>query len=101
MYSVLLYALVDCKWGDWTIGECSVTCGGGSQTDTRQQSEARYGGKKCEGKPKRELKCNNDACPGIEEKIVFLLIILLIIRLLYIHRKLLLCVLTIFLFNHS
>ena len=27
--------VVDCTWSDWELGECSVTCEGGTQVDTR------------------------------------------------------------------
>ena len=28
---------VDCEWSEWSIGECSVSCGGGTRIDTRDK----------------------------------------------------------------
>ena len=58
------YLLVDCTWGDWDFGECSVTCAGGIRVDTRSiATEAMHGGF-CdpEGDVRREI-CNTQACP--------------------------------------
>ena len=58
------YILVDCTWNDWELGECSVTCGGGTRVDTRTvATEEMYGGT-CD--PEGDLKvehCNTDDCP--------------------------------------
>jgi len=57
---------VDCTWGDWDLGECSVTCAGGIRVDTRSiATEAMHGGF-CdpEGDVRREI-CNTQACPPI------------------------------------
>ena len=42
-YSVVIYKhtiqmLADpCVWGQWNLGACSVTCGGGTRLDTREK----------------------------------------------------------------
>jgi hypothetical protein len=47
------------------IEECSKTCGGGVQIDSREKfQEELFGGKACEGILTRERKCNTDECPG-------------------------------------
>ena len=55
---------VDCTWSDWDLGECSVTCAGGTRVDTRSiVTEAMHGGH-CdpEGDVRMEI-CNTEACP--------------------------------------
>ena len=65
--SITILTLVHCEWGNWAIGECSVTCGGGIQIDSRQPlQEALFHGNPCQGEATREIECNADACPGIE-----------------------------------
>jgi len=55
---------VDCVWNEWALGECTTTCGGGTQTDTREQlQEALFGGNPCEGESSRKKECNPDPCP--------------------------------------
>ena len=64
--NVISFDLVDCEWGNWTIGECPVTCGGGIQIDTREKTqEELFGGVPCAGEATAEIECNNDPCPGI------------------------------------
>ena len=49
---------------DWVEGQCSVTCGGGTRTDTRTvKHKAKYGGL-CKEKLTRVVKCNTKCCPG-------------------------------------
>ena len=56
---------VDCKVGKWKAwGECSLTCGGGIKTKTReviQQPNQR--GEKCPTLEERDV-CNTEECPG-------------------------------------
>ena len=58
--------LVDCVWekfGAW--GQCSVTCGNGTKTRTREKSiQESNGGKPCDGNPTEEKTCNERECPG-------------------------------------
>lgn len=57
--------IVDGKWGDWTNWtECSVTCGDGKKTRSRDCSPPTHGGKDCEGEPTETEDCKNDDCPG-------------------------------------
>ncbi len=46
-------------------GECSVTCGGGVQTDSREMYLEQFGGNPCEGEPTRQVECSTNECPGI------------------------------------
>merc|ERR1712012_22704 len=58
---------IDCKWGEYTWGECDTTCGGGIQTGTRKYAQlAKNGGKECVGAGKftTTRRCNEQDCPG-------------------------------------
>jgi len=52
----------DCEVTDWQAGECSVTCGGGTQTLKRAVSVHPSGGAHC---PPLEMtrKCSEEQCP--------------------------------------
>ena len=57
--------LVHCVWNDWTIGQCSVTCGNGTRTNTRTQKQpAQFGGDECIGSESAVVNCNDLECPG-------------------------------------
>ena len=61
----IINILVDCKLGEWMIGECSATCGSKAiRTKTRQviQKEA-YGGEKC-AKTRITENCGLPECPS-------------------------------------
>ena len=64
-----IHNVVQCEWDDWVVGECSKTCGGGMQTQTRKvKHEAQFGGEDCPGKHTLEISCNVQECPcSIEE----------------------------------
>ena len=53
-----------CTWED--AGECSVSCGGGLQRQTRSCTcpEPYCYGAPCDGKDERYVPCNEDCCPG-------------------------------------
>ena len=60
-----MYNSVDCEWGQFEIGECSQTCGGGMRTNTRSRIViAEHGGAECLGLNAVEESCNNQECPG-------------------------------------
>ena len=59
----MFLAPTDCKWGDWELGECTKTCGGGKRTNYRKilvhQSN---GGKACTGTTWKTEDCNTQSC---------------------------------------
>ena len=56
---------VDCQWDDWKEGQCSKSCGGGTQIDTRlKKIKAAYGGEECAGPSNITKECNTQNCPG-------------------------------------
>ena len=56
---------VDCRWSDWTQGECSVTCGDGVRQNHRFKEQVElYGGARCEGVAAQTKACINRICPG-------------------------------------
>jgi hypothetical protein len=52
----------DCETTDWTAGECTVTCGGGTQQLTRTISVYPVGGSVCPPLSATQ-SCNEDSCP--------------------------------------
>jgi len=57
---------VDCEWNEWELGECSVTCAGGTRLDTRTKSvEEMHGGTCDPAGGERTVPCNNNICPAI------------------------------------
>ena len=64
-FSLLL--LVDGKFSPWTPWkQCSKTCGGGTQTRTRQcdNPPPSQGGKPCVGDTLQTRVCSINVCPG-------------------------------------
>ena len=58
---------IDGNWGTWSSWHgCSVSCGGGTQTSTRQCNNppALYGGQQCPGDNERSQDCNDHSCPS-------------------------------------
>ena len=54
-----------CEWDEWVIGECSLTCGGGTRTNTRSEKvEAKHEGEACTGPASITESCNVELCPG-------------------------------------
>ena len=55
---------VDCQVGEWTnLGQCSLSCGGGLQPQTRKiTTNVANGGKVCPDL-QRSIKCNVQKCP--------------------------------------
>ena len=61
----LKFSLVDCEWGEWKIGECSVECGTGTRLNLREPKVlAAHGGKECSGLANATEICNIQECPG-------------------------------------
>ena len=57
---------IDCVWGEWENSACSVTCGVGTQTNTRTKKTPEKHGGLCPG-PATETKACDPApnpCPG-------------------------------------
>ena len=73
---ILLYiSLVDGAWNDWSkFSSCSVTCGGGNKTRTRQCNKPtpKHGGQNClisnsdqrNTEESMNQSCNTQMCPG-------------------------------------
>jgi len=55
---------IDCTWSGWGAwGECSATCNGGVRSKSRQvQTEAQYGGKKCDAASDQAEECSVQPC---------------------------------------
>ena len=61
---------VDGGYCDWVDdGDCSVTCGDGSQNQTRicDCPAPLYGGNDCDGPSQQTLPCNDKPCPSEEQ----------------------------------
>lgn len=74
-FNSLLYSItVDCKWGEfdgWST--CSKTCGSGIETRSRSiVTVAQNGGRDCEGDAKEVKACNEQDCPPIPERSIFI-----------------------------
>ena len=58
------YTAINCQWGEWEIGECSVECGYGTRVKTREKVvEEEYGGT-CTGDFTENENCKDKECPG-------------------------------------
>ena len=74
---------VDGYYEDWSAwGECSVTCGGGSQERNRTCVMPKYGGQDCQEAATESQACNGHNCPGRtrrrSESLLYACIILII-----------------------
>ena len=56
------------SWGSWSA--CSVTCGTGNKTRTRNCTEPQFGGKVCTCSKKDSQSCKVIECPS--KRILFL-----------------------------
>lgn len=52
-------------WDEWTIGECSKTCGTGTRVDTRSKLVEEANGGTCTGQHNETKECKETECPGI------------------------------------
>ena len=58
---------VPCEWGDWIVGDCSQSCGGGTRTRTRAvKVSAQHGGEECNGPTSIDESCNVQNCQVIK-----------------------------------
>ena len=65
LFWLFIYYTVHCLWGDWKIGECSVTCGEGTRNSTRAHKvAAQFGGDECDGSTYAIENCKEKECPG-------------------------------------
>jgi len=58
---------VDGRWSEWSVwDECSVTCGQGQRSRTREcnNPSPAYGGRMCNGDWQEFDRCNITPCPG-------------------------------------
>ena len=65
----MLFCEVDCEWGEWELGDCSKSCGGGIRLNYREKTVHEMFGGKCEGYPTFEEHCSPQNCPGITKLI--------------------------------
>ena len=56
---------VNCEWGAWNSGSCSVTCGSGVLTKTRNKIILETHGGACSGESTATETCIPISCPGI------------------------------------
>ena len=57
---------MDCRWSNWTLGQCSASCGDGVRENTRlKEQEELFGGAPCEGVASQTEACINRICPGM------------------------------------
>ncbi|GFS05116.1 SCO-spondin [Elysia marginata] len=55
---------IDGYFGDWSAwGQCSVSCGGGTQTRDRSCIAPKHEGKDCQGPSNETQDCNTQPCP--------------------------------------
>ena len=59
-----LAVAIDCQWGRWSIGACTHSCGGGTQTKTRTVAVTETNGGKCVGSRTSTEQCNTLSCPS-------------------------------------
>ena len=76
---MLFYFTVDGGWGDWVMGKCSKTCGGGTKNITRKCNNPKpsCGGKQCDGASYYPYpgRCNSFQCPSKTVNVILLQLI--------------------------
>ena len=55
---------VNCAWSDWNIGDCSVSCGLGTRSETRKKKIIEQNGGECIGESNLTTECHDQNCPG-------------------------------------
>ena len=53
---------IDCQWGRWSVGACTVSCGAGTRTKTRAVAVKETNGGKCDGSTAITEPCNTLNC---------------------------------------
>ena len=61
---IICILVVDCQWTAWNVGECSLTCGGGTRINTRSKTVEEENAGVCTGESTAEEDCNSQECPG-------------------------------------
>ena len=56
--------VIHCEWDEWVMGECSRTCGTGTQVNNRTKLVEEANGGTCNGQPSEIVECNTQPCPG-------------------------------------
>ena len=66
LIDVLSLISVNCSWSNWNAwGDCSASCGGGTQLRNRIVEEAaQNGGEICQGSPSESQACGTTECPA-------------------------------------
>ena len=61
-----MFSAIDCKWGEWEVlGECSKTCGGGTQKQRRDKLVFEKNGGTCSDTHPDQMEsvaCNTKPC---------------------------------------
>ena len=67
----------DCVWESWSTWlSCSKTCGGGTETRSRQKKKAEQNGGNCSGSRSESKSCNTQPCPGKQDTAFVVLLML-------------------------
>ena len=66
LIDVLSLISVNCSWSNWNAwGDCSASCGGGTQLRYRiVEQAAQSGGEICQGSPSESQACGTTECPA-------------------------------------
>ena len=62
-FELLLLFLEDCVWGIWSFwSPCSISCGGGTNTRSRNKIRNERNGGNCSGSGRDSKRCNTQSC---------------------------------------
>ena len=64
MILIIMILAIHCEWDEWTLGECSDSCGTGTRTNTRTKTVVEANGGTCTGQPTEIEPCNTHPCPS-------------------------------------
>ena len=62
---IIIIAAIHCEWDEWSVGECSKTCGTGTRNNFRTKLVVEEHGGTCTGEPSEIEECNTQGCPGM------------------------------------